>query len=156
LIDEATSRSVAWSTVWGRAHLTDPGPEEEAVPSAWHLKHRSHAPWSPGGTGIHRRASCGQFLDYLRPGTRASIAWRVDGEQGDEMAGTLVTLPRGVPDSLRVLDGTARFLMLTVGAPSVGFLLEVGEAYAAGPTLERLVEIAGRHGVKPAFDLGEG
>ena len=46
--------------------------------------------------------------------------------------------------------------MLTVGAPSVGFLREVGEAYAAGPTLERLVEIAGRHGVKPAFDLGEG
>jgi hypothetical protein len=30
---------------------------------------------------------------------------------------------------------------------------EVGEAYAAGPTLERLVAIAGRHGVKPAFDL---
>jgi hypothetical protein len=29
----------------------------------------------------------------------------------------------------------------------------VGEAYAAGPTLERLVEIAGRHGVEPAFDL---
>jgi hypothetical protein len=43
--------------------------------------------------------------------------------------------------------------MLTVGAPSADFLREVGEAYAAGPTLERLVEIAGRHGVKPAFDL---
>ena len=39
--------------------------------------------------------------------------------------------------------------MLTFGAPSVGFLRE---AYAAGPTLERLVEIAGRHGVRPAFD----
>jgi hypothetical protein len=72
------------------------------------------------------------------------------------MAGTLVALPRGVPHSLRVLDGTARFLMLTVGVPSVEFLREVDEAYAAGPTLERLVEIAGRHGVKPAFDLGEG
>jgi hypothetical protein len=61
-----------------------------------------------------------------------------------------------VPHGLRVPGGTARFLTLTVGAPSVGFLREVGQAYAAGPTLERLVEIAGRHGVKPAFDLREG
>jgi hypothetical protein len=38
-------------------------------------------------------------------------------------------------------------------AIAVGFLREMGEAYAAGPTLERLVAIAGRHGVRPAFDL---
>jgi hypothetical protein len=41
--------------------------------------------------------------------------------------------------------------MLTVGAPAAGFLREVGEVYADGPTLERLIEVAGRHGVKPAF-----
>jgi hypothetical protein len=34
-----------------------------------------------------------------------------------------------------------------------GFLREAGEVYATGPTLERLVEVAGRHGVRPAFDL---
>ena len=28
----------------------------------------------------------------------------------------------------------------------------VGEAYADGPTLERLIEIAGRHGVRPVVD----
>jgi len=67
--------------------------------------------------------------------------------------GTLVSLPRGVPHTLRVPDGTARFLMLTAGAPSLGFLREVGEVYATGPTLERLVEVAGRHGARPAFDL---
>ena len=67
--------------------------------------------------------------------------------------GTLVSLPRDVPHSLRVPSGTARFMMLTVGAPSVGFLREVGEVYATGPTLERLVEVAGRHGVKPAIDI---
>ena len=67
--------------------------------------------------------------------------------------GTLVSLPRGVPHTLRVPDGTARFLMLTVGAPSLEFLRDVGEVYATGPTLERLVEVAGRHGVRPAFDL---
>jgi hypothetical protein len=27
------------------------------------------------------------------------------------------------------------------------------EVYATGPTIERLVEVAGRHGVRPAFDL---
>jgi hypothetical protein len=48
-----------------------------------------------------------------------------------------------------VLEGDMEF---TVGAPAAGFLREVGEAYVAGPTLERLVEIAGRHGVRPAFD----
>ena len=61
--------------------------------------------------------------------------------------------PRGVPHTLRVPTGTARFLLLTIGAPSLDFLREVGEVYATGPTLERLVEVAGRHGVKPAFEL---
>jgi hypothetical protein len=44
-------------------------------------------------------------------------------------------------------------MMLTMGAPSVEFLRQVGQVYATGPTLERLVEVASRHGVKPAFDL---
>jgi hypothetical protein len=42
--------------------------------------------------------------------------------------------------------------MITLGAPSVGFLKEVGEAYATGPTLERLLEIARRHGVEPRWE----
>jgi hypothetical protein len=67
--------------------------------------------------------------------------------------GTLVSLPRGVPHTLRVPRGTARFMMLTIGAPSVEFLREVGQVYATGPTLERLFEIAHRHSVKPAFEL---
>jgi hypothetical protein len=44
-------------------------------------------------------------------------------------------------------------MMLTVGAPSAEFLREVGQVYATGPTLQRLVEVARRHGVKPAFEL---
>jgi mannose-6-phosphate isomerase-like protein (cupin superfamily) len=47
-----------------------------------------------------------------------------------------------------LLEGEMEF---TVG--TVEFLREVGEVYATGPTLERLVEVAGRHGVRPAFDL---
>jgi hypothetical protein len=65
--------------------------------------------------------------------------------------GALVSVPRGVHHTLRVPSGRARFLMVTIGAPSAGFLREVGEVYATGPTLERLIEVAGRHGVQPAF-----
>jgi hypothetical protein len=39
--------------------------------------------------------------------------------------------------------------MITVGAPSAAFVKEVGQLYVDGPTLERLVEVAGRHGVRP-------
>ena len=42
---------------------------------------------------------------------------------------------------------------MTVGAPHWELLRGLGEVYASSPTLERLVEAAGRHGVKPAFDL---
>jgi quercetin dioxygenase-like cupin family protein len=66
--------------------------------------------------------------------------------------GTLASLPRGVPHTLHVTKPPARFLMITLGAPSVGFLKEVGEAYATGPTLERLLEIARRHGVEPRWE----
>jgi quercetin dioxygenase-like cupin family protein len=78
------------------------------------------------------------------------IEFIVGGERGGGGPGTIVSLPRGVSHTLRVPQGTARYLMVTLGAPSVAFLREVGEAYAEGPTFEKLVEIAGRHGVRPA------
>ena len=65
--------------------------------------------------------------------------------------GLLATLPRGVPHTLHVTKPPARFLMITIGAPSAAFLKDIGRAYAEGPTRERLIEIAGRHGVKPHF-----
>lgn len=66
-------------------------------------------------------------------------------------AGTMATLPRGVPHTLHVTKSPARFLMITVGAPSAPFLREVGEVYAEGPTLERIVATAAKHGVVPHF-----
>jgi hypothetical protein len=52
---------------------------------------------------------------------------------------------------VRVPEGTARILMVTVGAPFAPFARELAALYAspdAGP--ERVVEIAGRHGLKLA------
>jgi mannose-6-phosphate isomerase-like protein (cupin superfamily) len=67
-------------------------------------------------------------------------------------AGTLATLPRGVAHTLHVTRPPARFLMITIGAPSTDFLKEVGPVYADGPTLDRLLEVARRHGVEPTWE----
>jgi mannose-6-phosphate isomerase-like protein (cupin superfamily) len=77
------------------------------------------------------------------------MEFRVGDTQGVGGPGAIVALPRDVPHTLRVPAGTARYLMVTFGAPSIEFLEEVGRAYAEGPTLERLYAIAGRHGVMP-------
>ena len=90
--------------------------------------------------------------DELTYVVEGEIEFRVGDTRALGAAGTIVALPRAVPHSLRVPTGTARYLMITLGAPSVPFLQEVGEAYAAGPTLERLIEIATRHGVTPVQD----
>ena len=88
-------------------------------------------------------------LTYVLEG---EIEFRVGDTQALGATGAIVALPRGVPHSLRVPEGRARYLMVTLGAPSIRFLEEVGQAYADGPTLERLIEIAGRHGVTPVPD----
>ena len=88
-------------------------------------------------------------LTYVLDG---EIEFRVGGTRATGKAGTIVALPRDMPHSLRVPTGTARYLMVTLGAPAVSFLQEIGQAYADGPTLEQLIEIAGRHGVKPVAD----
>jgi quercetin dioxygenase-like cupin family protein len=87
-------------------------------------------------------------LTYVVEGT---MEFQVGDQTGLGGPGALVSLPRDVPHTLRVPEGEARYLMITLGAPSLGFLTEVGQAYAEGPTLEHLLEIAARHGVKPAF-----
>jgi mannose-6-phosphate isomerase-like protein (cupin superfamily) len=86
------------------------------------------------------------------------LVYVLDGEMsltcGDRTAvggpGTLAALPRGVPHTLHVTRPPARFLMITIGAPSAQFLKDVGRVYAEGPSRERLLEIAERHGVVPS------
>jgi mannose-6-phosphate isomerase-like protein (cupin superfamily) len=99
----------------------------------WALRH-SH-PWDE--------------LTYVVEGT---MEFRVGDQHAVGGPGTLVSLPRGVPHTLRVPEGAARYLMITVGAPSLDFLKEVGRAYAEGPTRDKLLEIAGRHGVEAAVE----
>lgn len=101
--------------------------------------------WAP------RHAHPWDELTYVLDGTRE---FRLGDQQAVGEAGSLVSLPRGAPHSLGVPSGEARYLMITIGAPSADFVREVGQAYAEGPTLERLVAIAERHVVVPAFGGG--
>ncbi|HET7726501.1 MAG TPA: cupin domain-containing protein [Candidatus Limnocylindrales bacterium] len=69
-------------------------------------------------------------------------------------AGSVQMLPRGVPHSVRVPSGSARLLFVTIGAPYAGFAREVSALGAAGyPAVDRLLEIARRHGLQPAATL---
>jgi quercetin dioxygenase-like cupin family protein len=88
-------------------------------------------------------------LTYVLAGT---MEFKVGDAHSVGGPGTLVSLPRGVPHTLRVPEGEARYLMITLGAPSLEFLKEVGQVYAEGPTREKLVAVAHRHGVQPAFE----
>ena len=107
--------------------------EATSVDRDWALRH-SH-PWDE--------------LFYVLEGT---IELRVGDQHTMGGPGTLVSLPRGVPHSLRVPAGEARYLMITLGAPSLTFLKEIGQVYAEGPSRERLLEIARRHGIEPVLD----
>jgi quercetin dioxygenase-like cupin family protein len=89
-------------------------------------------------------------LTYVLDG---SMEFQVGDQHALGGPGTLVSLPRGVPHTLRVPEGEARYVMITLGAPSLDFLKEVGCVYAEGSSRDRLLAVARRHGVEPAFDV---
>lgn len=69
--------------------------------------------------------------------------------------GTVQMLPAGVAHSVRVPEGKAKLLYVTIGAPYDGFARELSALYASGQvTLEGLVTIANRHGVRLEGDVG--
>jgi ethanolamine utilization protein EutQ (cupin superfamily) len=107
--------------------------EGVSTDSEWLLPH-SH-PWDE--------------LTYVVEG---AMEFRAGDQQLAGGPGTLVSLPRGVPHSLRVQEGIARYLMITHGAPSLDSLKEIGQIYAEGPSLEGLVAAARKHGVEPVFE----
>jgi quercetin dioxygenase-like cupin family protein len=64
--------------------------------------------------------------------------------------GSVQMLPRGVPHAVRVPEGSARLLFITIGAPYAGFARDVAALGADGyPPPDQLSEIAVRHGLRP-------
>jgi quercetin dioxygenase-like cupin family protein len=61
--------------------------------------------------------------------------------------GTVQLLPRGVGHSTRIPEGTARIMMITIGAPYDRFAREMATLFEAGAALPEIAEAAARHGV---------
>ena len=63
-------------------------------------------------------------------------------------SGTVQLLPQGVPHSIRVPDGSARIIQVSIGAPYDGFAREMATPFHDEAPLEQIVEAANRHGVR--------
>ena len=76
------------------------------------------------------------------------VEFYVNGEWTRGGPGTVHMLPAGAAHSVRVPEGKAKLLYITIGAPYDGFAREQSALYSSGQfTLERLVAVAHRHGV---------
>lgn len=82
-------------------------------------------------------------IEYVVDGT---VEFLVDGEWQAAHAGAVQVLPAGAPHSVRVPTGTARVIMVTIGAPYDGFARELA-ALTASDAGDQVVDIAMRHGV---------
>lgn len=87
-------------------------------------------------------------LEYVIEG---EVEFQVDGTWTRCGPGSVQLLPAGVPHSVRVPQGSARVLMVTLGAPYDGFARELADLYAKpSMTTADVIAVAARHGVRPA------
>jgi quercetin dioxygenase-like cupin family protein len=85
-------------------------------------------------------------VEYVIEG---NVEFYLKGEWVQGGPGTVQMLPARVAHSVRVPTGTARLLMITIGAPFAGFSRELGNLYATGQAdLQNIVAVANRHGVR--------
>jgi hypothetical protein len=63
-------------------------------------------------------------------------------------SGTVQALPAGVAHAIRVPEGSARILQVSIGAPYDGFAREMARLLAAGAPLAEIAEAAGHFGVR--------
>jgi quercetin dioxygenase-like cupin family protein len=70
--------------------------------------------------------------------------------------GTVQMLPAGEAHSVRVPEGTARLLMITIGAPFAGMSRELAALYGSGAAdRESIIAVANCHGVRLEGDTPE-
>jgi quercetin dioxygenase-like cupin family protein len=85
-------------------------------------------------------------LEYVIEGNVEFYLW------GNWIAGgpgTVQMLPAGEAHSVRVPGGSARLLMITIGAPFAGFSRELAALYGSGAADRgSIVAVANRHGVR--------
>lgn len=92
-------------------------------------------------------------IEYVIEG---EVEFRVAGEWVRGGPGTVQMLPAGASHSVRVPEGEARLLMITIGAPFDGFSRDLASLYAGGSaTPQSVVAVANRHGVRLDGDRPE-
>lgn len=62
-------------------------------------------------------------------------------------SGTVQLLPKSVPHAIRIPEGEARLIQVSIGSPYDGFARDMAALLAQGAPLEDIAEAAGRHGV---------
>jgi quercetin dioxygenase-like cupin family protein len=83
-------------------------------------------------------------IEYVIEGTAEFF---IDGEWKRGGPGTVQMLPAGAAHSVRIPEGSARLLMVTMGAPYDGFARDMAAMYDEGPSPEKVVAVATKHGV---------
>jgi quercetin dioxygenase-like cupin family protein len=77
------------------------------------------------------------------------IALTVDGKTATLSPGSWMVVPGGAVHSLKTLSDGARYLMFSEPAGVEDFLAEVhAEADGDPPDLEKIIQIAGKHGIE--------
>lgn len=85
-------------------------------------------------------------IEYVIEG---EVEFYLNGEWQRGGPGTVQMLPAGTAHSVRVPSGSARLLMITIGAPFAGFSRELAAFYAQGTaSVPNIVAVANRHGVR--------
>lgn len=85
-------------------------------------------------------------IEYVIEG---EVEFYVNGEWVQGGAGTVQMLPAGAAHSVRIPSGSARLLMITIGAPFDGFSRDLAALYAQGiASLPGVAAVANRHGVR--------
>ena len=80
------------------------------------------------------------------------VSGRVEFRIGDEDwaaggSGNVQLLPRGVPHAIRIPDGEARLIQVSIGPPYDGFARAMAALFSEGASLERIATVAAEHGV---------
>ena len=106
--------------------------------------------WSTDRQGPPAHSHPWHEVEYVIEG---HVEFYLHGEWVRGGPGTVQLLPAGVAHSVRVPSGSARVLMITIGAPFDGMSRELGALYAKGQAdIQDIVAIAGRHGLRLETD----
>jgi quercetin dioxygenase-like cupin family protein len=85
-------------------------------------------------------------IEYVIEG---EVEFYLNGEWIRGGPGAVQMLPAGVAHAVRVPNGSARLLYVTIGAPYDGFAREMSALYAEGKaSLENIVAVAHQHGLR--------